>query len=77
MTNDEAKLILGAYRPTGEDAGDAIFGEATRRAQSDPQLAAWFAQSQGLDAAMRGKLRELTPPPGLKESILALARPTD
>jgi tRNA 2-selenouridine synthase SelU len=77
MTNDEAKVILGAYRPNGQDAADALFCEATRQAQQDPQLAAWFARAQGLDALMRGKLRELAPPPGLKEAILALGRPAN
>jgi hypothetical protein len=74
MTNEEAKIILGAYRPDGVAPADAVFGEAMRQAERDPQLGAWFAQWQGLDAAMRVKLRELAPPPGLKESILAQAR---
>jgi hypothetical protein len=74
MTNQEAKSILGAYRPNGQDAADAVFDEAVRQAQRDPQLGAWFAHSRGLDAAMMGKLRELAPPPGLKEAILALTR---
>jgi hypothetical protein len=74
MTNEEAKIILGAYRPGGEVPADPVFGAAMRQAERDPQLAAWFAHSQGLDAAMRVKLRELAPPPGLKESILAQAR---
>jgi hypothetical protein len=74
MTRDEAKFILGAYRPGGGDAGSAVFAEALRDADHDPALRTWFERSRSLDAAVVGKLREILPPAGLREAILAGAR---
>ncbi len=74
MSNDEAKFLLGAYRANGRDAGDARFGPALAQAQADPALGAWFARAQAHDAAMAAKLRQVTPPAGLREAILAGAR---
>ncbi len=77
MTNEEAKFILSAYRPNGSDSGDAAFGDALRIAGEDPLLGAWFARSRGHDAAISEKLRQIAPPPGLREAILAGARASD
>lgn len=74
MNNEEAKFILGAYRAGGQDAGDATFAEAVQRTRDDPQLGAWFARSRAHDAAMVAKLRDVMPPAGLREAILAGAR---
>jgi len=74
MNDREAKFILGAYRPGGRDAGDALFHEALEQAQDDPALGAWFARAQAHDAAVAAKLAEIAPPPGLREAILAGAR---
>jgi hypothetical protein len=77
MTLDEAKFILSAYRPSGSDSGMAAFGDALRMASGDPALSAWFAHSRAHDAAVAGKLRQVAPPPGLREAILAGARVSD
>jgi hypothetical protein len=74
MSNNEAKFILGAYRANGSDADDATFGPALVQAKTDPALGAWFARAQAHDAAMAAKLREIAPPAGLREAILAGAR---
>jgi len=74
MNNQEAKFILGAYRPGGGDAGDPMFAEALKQAQVDPALAAWFARERAHDAAMTAKLGEIAPPTGLREAILAGTR---
>ena len=74
MSNNEAKFVLGAYRANGSDADDATFGTALAQAKTDPALGAWFARAQAHDAAMAGKLREVAPPAGLREAILAGAR---
>lgn len=74
MSNTEAKFILGAYRANGADAADATFGAALEQAKSDPALGAWFARAQAHDAAMAAKLREIAPPSGLREAILAGAQ---
>jgi len=74
MTSDEAKFILSAYRPDGSDAGNAAFGDALRMAGNDPMLGSWFGMSRAHDAAVAAKLREVAPPAGLREAILAGAR---
>jgi hypothetical protein len=74
MTNQEAKFLLTAYRPEGRDAADPFFSEALDQARSDPELAAWFAREQAFDGGLAKKLREVAPPPGLRESILTGAR---
>jgi hypothetical protein len=74
MSNHEAKFILGAYRSNGRDADHAMFGAALAQAKSDPALGAWFRRAQAHDAAMAAKLREIAPPVGLREAILAGAR---
>jgi len=74
MTLDEAKFILGAYRSDGSDAGGEVFAEALRTAEHDPALRIWFERSRAHDAAVAGKLRQIAPPDGLREAILAGAR---
>ena len=75
MNNQEARLILSAYRPDGHDSADPRFQEALAQAQRDPELAAWFARECRIDAALGGKVREQAqPPPHLKAAILAATR---
>ena len=74
MTNNEAKFILNAYRPSGRDADDSAMATALSQAKSDPALGAWFAREQAHGAAVAAKLREIAPPAGLREAILTGAR---
>jgi hypothetical protein len=74
MKSDEAKFILSAYRPDGSDSGNAAFADALKMAASDPMLGSWFERSRAHDAAVAGKLREIAPPAGLREAILAGAQ---
>lgn len=74
MNNNEAKFILSAYRPDGSDAADATFATALTQAKIDPALARWFELEQRFDRALGAKLREIAPPPGLREAILAGVR---
>jgi hypothetical protein len=71
MNRDEAKFILGAYRPGGQDAGDPQFQEALEQLQHDPALAAWFAQEQALDARLSGSFRSFPVPQDLRSQLLA------
>jgi len=64
-----AKLLLESMRP--QDAGDPAFAEALRLVTTDPELAAWYADLQAFDGAVRGKLQDIDVPPGVKENILA------
>jgi len=74
MTNEEAKFVLTAYRPGGRDSDDPVLAGAIRQAQSDPNLQTWWARSQAFDGAMAARLREVAPPPGLREAILTGAK---
>ena len=72
MNNEEAKLILHAYRADGQDASDPRFREALEQAQRDPELARWFANEQALDSRISAKLQNSTPAPAdLKAQLLA------
>jgi hypothetical protein len=74
MKNEEAKFILGAYRPNGSDAADEKLSDALQQALTDPELREWFARKQAFDSAIAAKLAEIAPPRGLRESILAGSR---
>lgn len=79
MNNQEAKLILGAYRPGGQDTADPMFAEALEQVRRDPELQKWFADQCAYDARIQYKLKEaIAIPPDLKASLLAqrkIARP--
>jgi len=74
MDNREAKFILNAYRPGGQDASDPRFAEALEQVRRDPILQRWFDESVAFDTAMTEKLRAMEVPPDLRENILAGAR---
>jgi hypothetical protein len=74
MKNQEAKFILGAYRPDGRDANDPALATALQQAEHDPELRGWFEKQRKFDAALGDKLQTIAPPPGLREAILAGAR---
>jgi hypothetical protein len=74
MNNHDAKFLLQAYRPGGDDSADTRMADALAQARRDPELGEWLAREQSFDQQIAGKLRSLTPPPGLREAILAGAR---
>ncbi len=76
MNNTEAKFILQAYRPGGRDAGDPAMAEALAQAARDPELGAWLAREQAHGKAVAARLREIAPPAGLRDAILAGGRAT-
>ncbi len=71
MNNDEAKFILAAYRPGGQDATDPLFAEALALASRDAELKGWLETQVSFDAAVSAKLREVRAPVGLRDKILA------
>ena len=74
MDNREAKFILNAYRPGGQDASDPRFAEALEQVRRDPILQRWFDESVAFDTAMTEKFSAIDVPPDLRENILAGAR---
>ena len=74
MHEQEARLILQAYRPSAQDQGDPHFAEALQETARNPQLARWFAEEQAFDQAMAAHLAAVPAPFGLKTRILAQAK---
>ena len=75
MNNQEAKLILQAYRPNGPDASDPFFSEALEQVKRDPELAKWFAEETSLNSRIQTRLQAAVPiPSGLKSELLALQK---
>jgi len=74
MNTIEAKFILQARRPDGQDDAYPRFAEALEHARRDPSLAAWLAREQAFDAAVAAKLCSVQPPAGLRDAILAGAK---
>ena len=66
MDNREAKFILNAYRPNGQDADDPRFSEALEQVRRDPMLERWFSESIAFDTVMTEKLRAIEVPPDLR-----------
>ncbi len=71
MDNREAKFILNAYRPGGQDADDPRFAEALEQARRDPVLERWFSESIAFDSTITKELCAFEVPVDLRESILA------
>lgn len=74
MDNQEAKVILSAYRPSGEDAQDPNMREALEQAHLDPELEKWLEEEKAFDEAISSKLKSVEVPAGLKETIMASER---
>jgi hypothetical protein len=71
MTKEEAKRILAAYRPGGQNRLDAYFAEALQKTEKDAELAQWLAEEQEFDRAVAAHLSSVPVPFGLKTRILA------
>jgi len=71
VDNREARFILSAYRPDGQDANDQRFVEALDQARRDPILERWFEESVAFDAVATEKLCAVAVPTDLRENILA------
>ncbi len=71
MNNQEAKFILSAYRPSGEDAVDPKVAEALEQVRRDPELAEWLANKRAFDVAMSDIVCSAAIPRDLRGNILA------
>ncbi|HEV2452955.1 MAG TPA: hypothetical protein VGY98_01755 [Verrucomicrobiae bacterium] len=75
MNNQEAKLILQAYRPNGQDAADPFFAEALEQVRLDPELQKWLGEETVLNSRIQKRLETAIPiPAGLKSELLALRK---
>jgi hypothetical protein len=71
MNRDEAKFILRAVHLGGEDIEDPQFHEALELSRKDPELGAWVADEQAIDARISKNFRTFQVPPELKCQLLA------
>jgi len=69
MNTRDAKEILLLYRGPIDDS-DPQFRAALDRAKSDPELGQWLREQTKCYDAIRAKLREIEPQPGLAEKIV-------
>ncbi|GAB1488693.1 hypothetical protein MASR2M8_11400 [Opitutaceae bacterium] len=74
MTSEQAKFILQACRPGGQDAADPAFVEALAQAERDPALKAWLERERAFDSHVVSKCKLITPPDSLRVAILAGGR---
>ena len=70
MTIEEAKFILQAYRPDGQDASLPEFREALQLVDQNLELKTWFEQERAIDHVLAEKLSAERPPEDLLSSIL-------
>jgi hypothetical protein len=71
MDRDEAKLILQACRPNGQDDALPAFAEALALVEHDPELKAWWESQRAFDRAISAKLKEVAIPADLHATIMA------
>jgi hypothetical protein len=74
MDNEQAKLILAAFRPDGRDANDPDIADAMRQAEMDPELRRWLAEQRAFDQRMMAGLECVQPPAGARDRALAAIR---
>lgn len=71
MTSREARCLLVARRPNGADDADPAMAEAIAALRQHPDSAAWVEAEREVDLEVAAKLRQVMPPPDLKERLLA------
>jgi len=71
MDRNEAKLILQACRPNGQDDSLPAFAEALAMAERDPELKAWWEAQRAFDRAISSKLSGIPVPADLRATIMA------
>lgn len=74
MNDNEAKFLLRAFRPDGSDVQDPAFAGALAQTEKNPALREWLESEKAFDRTIATKLREVQPPPGLRDAILAGGR---
>ena len=73
MNAREAKEVLLLYRPESAADGDTEMAEALEIVRTDPELRRWFEEHCAFQNGIRKSLRQIQPPPELREAILAQA----
>jgi hypothetical protein len=76
VNSEDAKLILALYRPDTSDADDPECARALELARRDTALRDWFEHHCARQRVLRAKFRQIPPPAGLADRILAGAKET-
>jgi hypothetical protein len=71
VNRDEAKKLLLLHRPGLGDGGDSQVAQALALAKQDAELALWLEKHLVEQEALRAKFRQIAPPAGLREQIIA------
>ena len=71
MDKEQAKFILQARRPGGQDDADPEVIEALEMANQEQELQLWLDEEEEFDGVIVGRLKTLKAPDGLKDAILA------
>jgi hypothetical protein len=71
MDKEQARLMLGSFRPDGADAGDPYFADALQLALEDRELGEWLANERAFDAVLARGLGSVDVPMTLRSEILA------
>ena len=74
MNREQAREILGFFRPGSVDEHDSDFAEALAFARSDAGLGVWLDEHCASYETIRSRMRQIAVPTGLKEQILAEQR---
>jgi hypothetical protein len=72
MNPQQAKQLLVLYRPGTSDAEDPEVAEALELARRDPELQLWLQTHCATQKEIRSRLREVSPPPALRQALLRL-----
>ncbi len=70
MDKEQARFILGSYRPGMADGDEPQFALALALAAENRELGEWLARERALDAAFADALRTIPLPESLREDIL-------
>ena len=71
MNNEQAQDVLTLYRPGIGEPADWETLKALELSRRDPGLARWLEQRNAIYEAIRGGLKQIEAPAGLKERIVA------
>lgn len=71
MTPQEARCRLAARRPNGADDADPVISEALTLLRQNPKTEDWVRLEQSSDQQIAAQLRQVKPPPDLRERLLA------
>jgi hypothetical protein len=74
MNPEEARQILILFRPGVDDPSDPFFAEALRQAETDSDLAKWWAEEHEFDRVFAAQIKAMPVPGAIRTVIKARVR---